>query len=86
MQYPCQDFIGGSNAVKRPNVIIRFNSGDGIYSLTLTEYPSTGRYRFTIITHDNNMGAFVCLGQEERRSSLREVGIMMEGLTESDAF
>ena len=67
-------------------MLIRFNSGDGIYSLTLTEYPSTGRYRFTIITDDNNMGAYVCLGQEGRRNSLREVGILTDGLTESDAF
>ena len=52
-----------------------FNLGDGIYSLTVTEYPSTGRYRFTIVADDNEMGAFICLGQ--RRNSLREVSCVL---------
>ena len=54
-----------------------FYAGDGIYSLTVTEYPSTGRYRFTIVADDNNMGAFICLGQGQRRNSRREVSCVL---------
>ena len=33
--------------------------GDGIYSLTITDYPSQGRYKFTISTNDNDKKAHV---------------------------
>ena len=34
-------------------------SGDGIYSLTLTDYPAVGRYKFSISADDNDMQSHV---------------------------
>ena len=57
--------------------------GDGIYSLTITDYPSQGRYKFTISTDDNDKKAHVIdkFGKQSkmfRSSGLRSLEVWIE--------
>ena len=42
-------------------------TGDGIYSLTITDYPAAGRYKFSITADDTDMKSFTMSGQPARR-------------------
>ena len=42
-------------------------AGDGIYSLTITDYPSAGRYKFSITADDTDKKSFTVPGQEGLR-------------------
>ena len=38
-------------------------AGDGIYSLTITDYPAAGRYKFSITADDTDMKSYTTAGQ-----------------------
>ena len=45
-----------------------FCAGDGIYSLTITDYPAAGRYKFSITADDTDMKSYTMSGQSGSRS------------------
>ena len=49
-------------------------AGDGIYSLTITDYPSAGRYKFSITADDTDMKSFTLPGQALGQEGLRRPG------------
>lgn len=49
-------------------------SGDGIYSLTITDYPAAGRYKFSITADDTDMKSYTMSGQAGSHSSPRHEG------------
>ena len=40
-------------------------AGDGIYSLTITDYPAAGRYKFSITADDTEMKSFTTTTTQE---------------------
>ena len=48
-------------------------SGDGIYTLTLTDYPELGRYKFTITVDDNDMQSYVMRTHDEIPASTYDI-------------
>ena len=51
-----------------------FCPGDGIYSLTITDYPAAGRYKFSITADDTDMKSYTMSGQSGSPGTPRHEG------------
>ena len=53
------------------------SAGDGIYSLTITDYPAAGRYKFSITADDTDMKSYTMPGQRRAETLIHEDNIQM---------